>query len=234
MSKLSSTGKLPETQKRFENAVSVFYNVDNMESRHTVARDARTAIKSKEHVVYASLDDTLSKLESLMDVSAEISETGDVVMSSRKSRRRVRALENARVLVVQVSPDEIESLDSVIATSIDHPKVHSTILAGIRSTEEVKHARKLIKVERRRGGGRRRRRRRRLDEQVDDEEAQDDDAYDTNRDVAYVYCTPNILAGILYMLFFTATALVGISCMTDIQGQDVYVSKYPAIGLEQN
>lgn len=53
-----------------------------------------------------------------------------------------------------------------------------------------------------------------------------------NDDVHYVNMTPNILSGILFMLFFTAVTLVGTSCLGQIEGQEIFVSKLPPVGRE--
>ena len=48
----------------------------------------------------------------------------------------------------------------------------------------------------------------------------------------YVHMTPNILSGILFGFLFVFVVLVGTSCMNDIEGQTVFVSKAPAVGKE--
>ena len=50
--------------------------------------------------------------------------------------------------------------------------------------------------------------------------------------VYYVLMTPNILAGILFLLLFTLIAMIGLNCMGAIAGQDVFVSKMPTVGRE--
>eukprot|EP00518_Triparma_eleuthera_P003737 CAMPEP_0182453410 /NCGR_PEP_ID=MMETSP1319-20130603/484_1 /TAXON_ID=172717 /ORGANISM="Bolidomonas pacifica, Strain RCC208" /LENGTH=253 /DNA_ID=CAMNT_0024651341 /DNA_START=66 /DNA_END=827 /DNA_ORIENTATION=- len=48
----------------------------------------------------------------------------------------------------------------------------------------------------------------------------------------YVYMTPNILAGVLFGFMFFVVAMIGFSCMNDIEGQTVFVSKLPDVGKE--
>jgi len=48
----------------------------------------------------------------------------------------------------------------------------------------------------------------------------------------YVYMTPNIMAGILFGILFTFCAILGFSCMNDLEGQTVFVSKMPTVGRE--
>lgn len=225
LSHLGQNGKLPETKKRYEDAESVFYNVDNLESQHTVAKDAKKGLmsssKNKDEVLHVSLDELISKLESMEKVEAEVSATGEVI-TNKARRKRTKALENASVLIVHAGVDEnISSLDLAMSSSIDHGKVGSTILAGIRSTDEVKRARKLIsKMQTRKFSNRRL------------EDAGDDDANADYSGVYYVNMTPNIFAGLLYMFLFTFVTYLGVGCMVNIQGQDVYVDKMPSIGRE--
>ena len=66
---------------------------------------------------------------------------------------------------------------------------------------------------------------------LEDQNGDDDGAYDGDG-TAYVNMTPNILAGILYTFLFLVVTQIGIGCMSQIQGQDVYVKKMPTVGRE--
>jgi len=212
LSYLGQNDKLPETKKKYEESSpeSVYYNVANLESQHTVLRDASKAVKDvKGSALSVSLDELESKLK---DVEQDLEE-----VTSKSKRKRMKAIENASVLIVNVDMDQdMSSLDSAISSSID--KAQSTILAGIRSSEEVKAARKLSKMTSSR---------RRLEDQGDDDANNNDYS-----GVYYVNMTPNIFAGLLFTFFFLFVTYLGIACMSMIQGQDVYVDKMPSIGRE--
>jgi len=225
LSHLGQNNKLPETKKKYEDyAESVYYNVANLESEHTVLRDAKNALKTKKKgaapagALSVSLDELVSKLE-------DVVQEEEATITSKAKRKRMKAIENAHVLIVHV-PDieeDTSSLDSAISSSID--KSQSTILAGIRSIEEVKNARKLISKMQSTAAYTSHRRRL--------EDAQDDAADDNNYDgVYYVNMTPNIFAGLLFTFFFVFVTYLGVACMSMIQGQDVYVTKMPGIGRE--
>ena len=64
------------------------------------------------------------------------------------------------------------------------------------------------------------------------EDGNGDDDGSSSYPVYYVHVTPNILSGIVFFGFFTAIALVGLTCMASIGFSDVYVANYPAIGKE--
>merc|ERR1712039_150644 len=177
--------------------------------------------KNKDEVLQVSLDEVMSKLDSMGNAEAEVSATGEVVTTVKARRRRTKALENASVLIVHANLDEnMSALDLAISSCIDHDQVGSTVLAGVRSIDEVKRARKLISLAQTRKFSNRR-----LEEG-------DDDANADYSGVYYVSMTPNIFAGLLYMFLFTFVTYLGFGCMNLIQGQDVYVDKMPSIGRE--
>jgi len=172
----------------------VYYNVANLESQHTVLRDAKNALKTNKKgaapagALSVSLDELVSKLE-------DVVQEEEATITSKAKRKRMKAIENAHVLIVHVADieEDTSSLDSAISSSID--KSQSTILAGIRSIEEVKNARKLIS--RMQSTAAYTSHRRRL------EDAQDDAGDDNNYNgVYYVNMTPNIFAGLLFTFFF--------------------------------
>lgn len=243
LSHLTSSGKLPGVSSRYDNVHSIHYHVDGIESSTTVARDAMKGLKSKKNdarVVETSLDEFHTKLNALKEnvniaEEAEVLPTGQIVSKPKKeARKRGRALDEANVIVVKVPHSESNSLDAAVSEAIDNTRIGSVVLAGIRSVDEVKRERGLEarrrfqlmnKVNRRSPNSGRR-----LEDQQDD--AADDDANAEEEGTYYVYMTPNILAGIMFIVFFFLVAYTGITCMGMISGQDVYVTKYPSIGRE--
>jgi len=240
LSKLASSGMLPNTASKYEDSDSVYYQVDGLESRHTVARDARKGLSlnnpkiAKELVLDVSLPEVQQKLDSLSEEKVEVEVLGDgsVVSTNKKQRKRNRALDKANVLVVYVDStkkDDVSDLDATISAAANHPKVGSVVLSGIRSIDEVKRDR--IEITRRKlsAFSKYRRSRRRLEEADD---AADDGNADDNEVIYYVSLTPNILAGLLFMGLFIFVAYTGIMCMSMIEGQDVFTDKMPHIGRE--
>ena len=212
LASIGQSGKLPLTKEKYGDAEIVHYNVANLESHHTVLRDAKKALDKTASVLTVSLSELQSKLDP-QDIDID-------EISSKSQRKRTKAIQNASVLIVHVDTNEdMSSLDSAISSSI--AKADSTIVASIRSTQEVKHARKLMSKQ-----SSTQRQRRRL------EEGGDDDANNDYSGVYYVNMTPNIFAGLLFTFFFLFVTYLGVACMSMIQGQDVYVDKMPSIGRE--
>merc|ERR1739845_168422 len=56
--------------------------------------------------------------------------------------------------------------------------------------------------------------------------------YYTSSGTYYVYMTPNILTGILFMIFFSFVTYCGIIRLNMVSGTDVYVKKYYFVGKE--
>lgn len=244
LSHLTSSGLLPNVSSKYDDIHTIHYHVDGIESANKVAQDAMKGLKTKEQdgrVVESSLTEFYAKLKSIEnDVSiaeeAEVLPSGQIVSKTKKQeRKRDRALDKAEVLVVNVPYVEHEALDSAVSEAILSSSIDNVVLAGIRSHEEVKRERSLAARQRfqrmTKVNGKGRQNRRRLEDAQDDDAA-DDDAAQDEEGTYYVYMTPNILAGILFILFFVGVAYTGISCMGMISGQDVYVTKYPAIGRE--
>lgn len=245
LSHLTSSGALPSVSSKYEDAHSIYYNVDGVESSNTVSQHCKKGLQSKKtdkHVVETTLTQFNLKLKSLHESAslveeAEILPTGQMIPKAKKAERRhKRALDAAKVLIVNVDAKEHSSLDSAVHAAIESEQVDSVVLSAIRSVGEVKRARSLTARERlsmmktvpARNG---KRMSRRL-EDADDAAADDDAADEEEEGTYYVNMTPNILAGILYTVFFFLTAYTGITCMSLIEGQDVYVTKYPGIGRE--
>lgn len=67
---------------------------------------------------------------------------------------------------------------------------------------------------------------------LDEEEENGNNGNNDGDLIYYVPMTPNILAGILFTLFFIVVLNIGIGCMGAIEGQSTYVKKMPCIGRE--
>jgi hypothetical protein len=222
---LASSGKLPATQAKYGFA-NVYHHVSGVESPVAIAREAA---KHTEHrVLSISMSELNRKLNPVQEL--QVDEAGAV--TSKAAGKRARQLAAANVLIVNVSPkEEPAEIDRTISNAIDNQMVQSVVLAGIRSLQEVKRERMLTSQNRRsimqkEGERVMDARRRRLEE--NDAEANNNDL----SGVYYVAMTPNILAGILFLGLFTLITWIGISCMGDITGQEVFVSKMPSIGRE--
>mmetsp|Transcript_12537 Transcript_12537/g.15752 ORF Transcript_12537/g.15752 Transcript_12537/m.15752 type:complete len:320 (+) Transcript_12537:137-1096(+) len=244
LSHLTSNGLLPNTSAKYEDAHSIHYHVDGIESAHKVADHAMKGLKSKKsdgHVIEASLTQFNRKLEALHeDISivgeSEILPSGQMIPKAKKEQRKEgRKLEAAKVIVVHVDANDHLSLDDAVSSAIDSEKVGTVVLSSIRSTEEVKRERSLAARQRfnlmNKVNNKNSRVSRRLEDAQGDDAA-DDDAEAEEEGTYYVNMTPNILAGIMFIIFFLFVAYTGLTCMNLIDGQDVYVSKYPVIGRE--
>ena len=230
LSSLASSGKIPGVRGRYLTADEVHHHVRGMESARTVARDAREADRGTgtgaTRVAQVSMEEFRRKLASMAQIEAE--EGGDSgTKISMAERRRRMAISEADVLVVSVGANEDASkIDAAILAAIDSSAVRTVVLSSVRSAAEVKHARVLAVGERfaRKEASNDKASRRRLQE--------GDAAESSAEGVYYVNMTPNIFAGLLFFFMFTFTAYTGLMCMNMIEGQDVYVKKYPHIGRE--
>jgi hypothetical protein len=247
LTELASTGKLPATAGKYNDAAGIYHHVSGIESTPIMVREASRA-NTGHRVLQVSLSELNSKMTSLHEKSAEaemeVNENGVQFSAqskhNKKANKRVRDLAKANVLLVTVDPKEDASeIDQAVANTIDNAMVENVVLAGIRSLSEVKQERFLaskrrMEVMEKQGQRHLESRRRRLEQE---EEGDGDDA-DQNNDngdmsgVYYVSMTPNILAGLLFGLLFIVVTWIGVSCMGAISGQDVYVSKMPTIGRE--
>jgi len=242
LSELASSGKLPETFAKYNDASGVYHSVSGIESTGAVVREAGRLYedKNKNKVLEVSLNEFNSKLAAISaPVEVEIDSNGTpkaAVSSSKKANKRARAMAQADVYIVNVSASSnAATIDSSITGAIDNKRVGSVVLAGVRSVEEVKHERflynkrRMLKMEQDGIKSMDARNRRRLEQDGDDNDA------NGNNDLSgvyYVNMTPNIFAGLLFTFLFIAVAYTGISCMGDIQGGDTFTDKYPSLGRE--
>jgi hypothetical protein len=238
LSSLASSGKIPGVGGRYLTADEVHHHVRGMESARTVARDARESGRetggagATRRVAQVTMEEFRRKLASMAQTEAEEAGGGDSVVAkiSKAERRRRMAISEADVLVVSVGADEgADEIDAAVLAAIDSPAVRTVVLSSVRSAAEVKHARMLAVGERfaKKVASNDASRRRRLQE-----EDADGNAEVSAEGVYYVNMTPNIFAGLLFFFMFAFTAHLGLACMNMIEGQDVYVKKYPHVGRE--
>lgn len=268
LSELASGGKLPLTFAKYNDATGVYHSVSGVESTGSIVKVAGNALdesnnnnnknKNNRRVLEVTLKEFNSKLSSLDTVDAadpvaevEIDSNGTPSSSTTTStsttnkrvNKRTRALAQADIYIVNVSPttDESTQIDNSIVQAIENKNVGSVVLGGIRSIEEVKHERFLTNQRRMlvmesNGNKIMDNRRRRLEEDGDaNDDAANADNNNANDDLSgvyYVAMTPNILAGLLFTLLFLVVTYTGISCMGDIQGGDCFTDKYPSLGRE--
>jgi len=244
---LASSGKLPKTSAKYNDAASVYHHVSGIESTSAVVREAgRIYGDNKNRVLEVTLGEFNSKMASLnapaKPVEVEIDNQGTqmVASSSKKVQKRERALSQADVFIVNVSnKEDVENIDSSITSAIGSSHVGSVVLAGVRSVDEVKHERflynqrRMLKMEQDGNKIMEARNRRRLEQEADgDSNDEQNNGQNDMSGVYYVAMTPNIFSGLLFTFMFIVVAFTGISCMSDIQGGDTFVPKYPSLGRE--
>jgi len=240
LSNFASSGKLPLTEVKYRNADYVHHHVSGVESTHSMVRDCKKANPEKK-VLSVTLNELSNKLMQEQPVAEGIEITGKGMVQSKKvkaAKKRAKDLNNADVIIVKVNPasDSPEKIDEAIASAVDNEIIGKVVLAGVRSTSEVVHERRMLsqnKESKRATVDRRRRKlsenNRRLEDEGDDDNAGNNEDFSG---VYYVHMTPNILSGVLFTFLFATIAWIGISCMGAISGQDVYVKRMPAIGRE--
>ena len=241
LSSLASSGKLPGVQDKHRLAHEVHHHVQGVESSRTVARDAQLS-ELGNNVAEVSMEEFQRKLSSIAQTTVEEggATTDNNTKVNKAEQKRRRAISEADVLVVTIGPnDDAAKIDAAIVAAIDSSSVRNVILSTIRSTSEVKHARKLAVLDKYitttknnearsyDGNGRR------LEDEANKENGQNNN--NNNQDEAgtyYVNMTPNIFAGLLFFFMFAFTAHLGLSCMNMIAYSDVYTKKLPYIGRE--
>jgi hypothetical protein len=237
LTELASSGKLPATAEKYGSANGIYHHVSGVESSGVMVSEA--SAYTNERVLSVSMKELNQKLSSFEEVEVDGSGAQTPVESSKSVGKRARQLAKSNVLVVNVNPkDDAAEIDRTIAATIDNERVQSVVLTGIRSLTEVKRERMLASQQRRnimqKEGDRvvESRRRRRLDQEQGDDADQGNNYSSDMSGVYYVAMTPNILAGILFLGLFTMITWIGISCLGAISGQEVFVTKMPAVGRE--
>ena len=235
LSRLSSSGALPSVEQRFEKATSVHYHLQGVESFWSFAQELR-ATATKDKVMEMSMEEYQKRMTTLGQSSsspsesssssiAEITVDGDV--QEQEMATRARALASATVLIVNVSPEAPASvLDSAVTAAIENEHIHSVILTAVRSLDEAKLVRNLMLKEKLSTLEESHHRR------LKDQQQQQQYYSNTPNNVYYTSMTPNIFAAIMFFLFFIFIGYIGLGCMNQISGPDVYVQKYPVIGRE--
>ena len=241
---MAASGKLPQVQAKQASASSIHYHVDGVESSRTMAKDAAAATLSEDgeemNAVEVALEEFNRKLDSLAQSEAtsapiEGGEQQQEEKITKSEQKRRRAISDADILVVTLTDkDNAASIDSSIVKAIDSKLVQNVILSSIRSTDEVKHARRKLVIDKITKSARpsAERRRRLQDEDEQDNQNNNNNNNQYQEGVYYVNMTPNIFSGLLFFFMFVFTAHLGLTCMNMIEGQDVYVKKYPTIGRE--
>mmetsp|Transcript_32675 Transcript_32675/g.79406 ORF Transcript_32675/g.79406 Transcript_32675/m.79406 type:complete len:332 (-) Transcript_32675:176-1171(-) len=246
LTELASSGKLPLTYQKYDEAAAVHHYVSGLESTSSVARDSSQNGSKVAKISMSELNNKLSSLgtPSEMEIDMNGGMASPPVSSSSGTskaaqKKREREISNADVLIVDVNAKrDVEQLDSSVVSTIDSPYVRSVVLAGIRSVDEVKHERYLASKRRmtvmeEKGNQILYNRRRRLEQdEQQNNNADGNNGGDDMSGVYYVYMTPNIFAGLLFMLLFLVITWIGVSCMGAIQGQDTFTDKMPSIGRE--
>lgn len=200
---LAAGGSLPKTEARYGDATAILHHVEGMET----AKAAAAAMGAGGPV-------TLEELPGL-GLGPGSDEAGP----------------EAAVVVVDVPTGTNPSrLDDAVAAMISSEGISRVVLAAQRSADEVKLERGRL-AQAKSGGSAATAATAAPRRRLEDQNGDDDGAYDGDG-TAYVNMTPNILAGILYTFLFLVVTQIGIGCMSQIQGQDVYVKKMPTVGRE--
>lgn len=204
---LASSGALPQVQAKYDVASMIHHNVAGVQRTDILAKEAR---KNHANIMELALEDYLKMVE---NPGAE--------------DKHGRSLSTAGVVFVRASPLKSTELDSAVSRAVENAGIHSVILTAVRSTDEVKHTRNLMA----------RQETENLYQQANSRRLANDDANAAANaqdmtGIYYVPITPNILAGILFSIFFVCISYLAIACMGMITCSDVYAEKYPVIGRE--
>jgi len=246
LSRLASEGKLPKISALYDSdGATVHHNVRELDTPRTLERFVNNNNNQQQ-------EQNQSRRTTSRAATVDLDE---YAKKKALSAKRQRELGEANVLIVKIggSVDDYELIDSVVSEAVegDDSRYASVVLAGIRSVDEVKRERQLLyrnKIDAMKETGRRflvsavssrgRRMSRRLEDEGEGEgenNNQQNNNNNNNQDMSgvyYVSMTPNILAGLLFTFLFATVTWIGVSCMNQITGQDVYVSKMPSIGRE--
>jgi len=227
---LASTGALPSIASHYDHVDTVYHNVDYLSSPALVVSMYEEALGDSDAVFEVDLIELNRRVTGQPPRALPAQPTAPQL----KRHERTRGINKARALVVKVAHKDSAALDAAVANAIASDLVRTVVLAGHRSVTEVRMEREMKNSRSRNSRKKMTPGRRRLeDEQADD--AANDDANNNNADfsgVYYVNMTPNIFSGILFMLMFVVTTIIGLNSLNAIEGQDYYVTKYPTIGRE--
>jgi hypothetical protein len=229
MSLLAASGALPGVASKYDAAAVHHTHVVGMDAATTLLRQAKfhkqTAVKL-----------TLTEFETYLNTAPAV----DTDTAAEETSQRARALSNADVWIVQVdaSADPVQ-IDAAVVAAIEHASFDHVMLAAQRSVDEVMLEREILtrwRLESMQSSAASQANARRRLANGDDANANaagdDANANQNMSGVYYVSMTPNIFAGILFTFMFAFVTSVAVSCMGQIQGQDVFVSKMPSVGRE--
>jgi hypothetical protein len=238
---------LSKAQQTTEASAAQHLHVSGIESGTHVVNVVRKALPEK-HVapVLINMNELTWKLNSTQlppkeEQMIEMDAAGGIMLTKTevKQSKRIRALDSATFFIVNVPSDiHPDVLDNTIMQTLHHPAVTTVVLSGVRGISEVKYEREGImrrKLLDQTMVGANQPRRANIDGTHRRLQNEGDDVVSFSSDLAgvyYVQLTPNILAGLLFFFLFATVAMIGLSCMNMISGQDVYVHVMPSIGRE--
>lgn len=227
LSQFAASGALSGVSQKYEQAHEHHTHVSGLDSAATLIRHAKKAGSTAVQVSLAEFTESMQ----------ESSET-EGMKSGNSKRSRNLAEANLWVVTVDATVDP-SRLDAATVAAIENSSFTNVVLAAQRSVDEVKVEREMFahrRVQIMQQAASRlltSQNSRRLEDVQQGEDANNNNNMNNDlRGVYYVSMTPNILAGILFTFFFAFVTSLAVSCMGMISGQDVYVSKMPAVGRE--
>jgi len=197
--------KIPNIAEKYDKAHSIHTHVSGVKGHSYVAKKVEQISGSPERVKVISLHEFKRKLTELKQNTA------------------------ADILIVKVSNNfSNEKVDVNVNAAIENSNINTVLLMGVSALDELHYEKtiwKNINSPLTFSG------RRHLEDQVNNNN-EDNEVYYTPSGIYYVKMTPNIMAGILFMIFFTFATYIGIMKLNMISATDVYVKKYYSIGKE--
>ncbi len=205
LTKLTSSGSLPNVASKYSEASSIHHYVRGIENVEKAIKELGSATAT-----------TLDKYKSdTATIKATVNNDGSHKVSGD-------------ILVVSISNQSNPAqIDSIVSSAIEDKNIGSVVLTSVRGLSEVKFERNLMAKQEYFEAMEQTHRRR-----LEDANQQGDDDNGSSTEIYFVNFTPNIFSGVLFFFFFSAITYTGIGCMGQIAGQDQYVTKYPTIGRE--
>ena len=244
LSSWTAAGSLPGVAELAPEALAIHHSV-SVQSAVSLTQTAKSTDKT---AIQVGLEELKHKIEHPATEEVQVGADGQ----TKKMAKRALALETATTLIVEVpAHTDPAVLDEAVVDSVE--REFTVVLTAVRSVQEVKMERSRMAQERMARmteAARPLTNRRRLEDmqyngqqqqqyngQQQQYNGQQQQQYNRQgqQDVGSVYyvsMTPNIMAGLLFFFLFAFIALIGVSCMGMIAGQDVYVKKMPSIGRE--
>lgn len=197
--------KIPNIAEKYSQAHSIYTHVSGVERNFYVSKKFVQIFGSSERVKVISLQEFKKKLTKLKQKNPE-----DTLIIKVPSN---------------LSHDEI---DENVNAAIEHSKIDTVFLMGVCALDELRYVKATQKNINSRFTFPKRRH---LEDQGNKDNENNEDYY-TSSGIYYVNMTPNIMAGILFMIFFAFVTNIGIMNLNVISATDVYVKKYYSIGKE--